>query len=66
VYEHLSELVKERQRESKKGSTRFSKERERKKGKKVSTRFSTKEKKTYFPTLKNLFPYIEKTYFPTL
>jgi hypothetical protein len=53
VYEHLSELVKERQRESKKGSTRFSKERERKKGKKVSTRFSTKEKK-------NLFPYIEK------
>jgi hypothetical protein len=53
VYEHLSELVKERQRESKKGSTQFSKERERKKGKKVSTRFSTKEKK-------NLFPYIEK------
>ena len=44
VYEHLSELVKERQRESKKGSTRFSKEREKKR-KKVSTRFLTKEKK---------------------
>ena len=33
VYEHLSELLKERQRESKKGSTQFSKERERKKEK---------------------------------
>ena len=67
VYEHLSELVKERQRESKKGSTRFSKERERKKGKKVSTRFSTKEKKNLISLhWKNLFPYIEKTYFPTL
>ncbi len=29
VYEHLSELVKERQRESKKGSTQFLKEREK-------------------------------------
>ena len=72
VYEHLSELVKERQRESKKGSTRFSKERERKKGKKVSTRFSTKEKKNLFPYIeklislhwKNLFPHFVKTYFP--
>jgi len=66
VYEHLSELVKERQRESKKGSTRFSKERERKKGKKVSTRFSTKEKKNLFPYIEKLISLHWKTYFPTL
>ncbi len=55
---------RETERESKKRSTRFSKEREKKK-KKVSTRFSTKEKKKLISLhWKNLFPHFVKTYFP--
>jgi hypothetical protein len=59
VYEHLSEVVKEKQRErAKKDQLDFQK-RERKKRKKFQLDFQQKRKK-------NLFPYIEKTYFPTL
>ena len=64
VYEHLSELVKERQRESKKGSTRFSKKRERKKRKKFQLDFQQKRKKTYFPTLKKLISPLCENLFP--
>ena len=64
VYEHLSELVKERQRESKKGSTRFSKEREKKKEKSFNSIFNKREKKTYFPTLKKLISPLCENSFP--
>ena len=59
--------LKKRDRErAKKDQLDFQKREREKKEKKFQLDFQQKRKKTYFPTLKNLFPYIEKTYFPTL
>jgi hypothetical protein len=64
VYEHLSEVVKERQRErAKKDQLDFQK-RERKKRKKFQLDFQQKRKKTYFPTLKKLISPLCENLFP--